>query len=185
MHDEIEQQFVSGTDDLLPGDKTLLDYSILNLMQRSLAYKKGWLTRIWAARQRARRIAMGNDDIIVQSKRAERITKWMKLHKDRPKWTKRRRQDTIADTTMEEATAPNDKYIHDEVYLMECINEGMEKHTGDDTPNTDGNQWTRGEEEPQRTSISNIFNCVNSVIGFEGPIANPNTSCTHIVSRNP
>jgi hypothetical protein len=82
MHDEMEQQFIAGNDELLPGDKSLLDYSILNLMQRSLAYKKGWLTRIWAARQRAKRIAMHDDDIILQSKKAEHITKWMKLHKD-------------------------------------------------------------------------------------------------------
>jgi hypothetical protein len=85
MHDEIEQQFVMGNEDLLPGDKSILDYSILNLMRRSLAYKKGWLTRIWAARQRAHRIAKRDDEIIVQSKEAECLAKWMEQHKDRPK----------------------------------------------------------------------------------------------------
>jgi hypothetical protein len=87
MHDEIEKQFIKGDEELLPGDKSILNYSILHLLQHSLAYKKGWLARIWAARQRAQRIAKKDDTIIVQTKEAERITRWMKRHKDQPKWT--------------------------------------------------------------------------------------------------
>jgi hypothetical protein len=185
MHDEMERQFVYRNNNLLPGDKSLLDYSILQLMQRSLAYKKGWLTRIWAARQRARRIAMQDDDIVVQSKEAERITKWMKLHKDRPKWTQRAKQHTISDTAMEEASSQNDKYTSDGDYLMECVDENMGQDMGKELPDHDDHQWTTQAKEPQRMDISNIFSCVKPMIGFEGPTINSNTSCTHIVSRNP
>jgi hypothetical protein len=57
LHTEIEQQFELGIADLPTGDRTLLSYNILHLLDKSLAYKKGWLTRIWAAQQRAYRIA--------------------------------------------------------------------------------------------------------------------------------
>jgi hypothetical protein len=185
MHDEIEKQFVAGNEDLLPGDKSILDYSILNLMQRSLAYKKGWLTRIWAARQRAKRIAMRNDDIVVQSEEAECITKWMKLHKDKPKWTTRKRQATIQDTVMEDAAAPHDKYTSDGEYLTACVCENMELQEDSNKPEEQDNQWMEQEEDPQQTDISVIFSCVNRRAGFEGPVTDSNTSCTLIVSRNP
>jgi hypothetical protein len=127
MHDEIEQQFVQGSEDLLPGDKSILDYSILNLMQRSLAYKKGWLTRIWAARQRATRIAMRNDEMLVQSREAARIVQWMKTHKDKPRWKERKRQSTISDTAMEEAPTDIDNYVNDHEYLRSSVDEEVKQ----------------------------------------------------------
>jgi hypothetical protein len=185
MHDEMERQFVYGNDDLLPGDKSLLDYSILHLMQRSLAYKKGWLARIWAARQRARRIAAQDDDIVVQSEEAGSIKKWMKLHKDRPKWKQRAKQHKISDTAMEEATSQNDQYTSDGNYLMECVDENMGQDTGKVLHDHDDHQWTMAATDPQRMDISNFVSCVKPMVGFEGPTINSNSSCTHIVSRNP
>jgi hypothetical protein len=185
MHDEIEQQFVSGSEDLLPGDKSILDYSILNLMQRSMAYKKGWLTRIWAARQRAHRIAMRNDEIIVQSKEAECLAKWMKQHKDRPKRKTRRRETIIDDTVMEEVSEQHNNFIIDSDYLMDSVCENMQQQTGSRGPNIQ-HRWTEQSEEPKQANISNNFSCVNQQAGFEGPDTNPHISFTLIVdSRNP
>jgi hypothetical protein len=127
MHDEIEEQFVIGNEDLLPGDKSILDYSILNLLQRSLAYKKGWLTRVWAARQRAQRIALGNDDIIVQTKEAECLIKWMKHHRDRPRRKVRRPQQTTDDEVMEETEDQQNNFISDSEYLAANVSESMEQ----------------------------------------------------------
>jgi exonuclease III len=126
MHDEIERQFVQGSEELLPGDKSILDYSILNLLRRSLAYKKGWLTRIWAARQRAIRIAKRNDELCVQSKEAARIVQWMKTHKDRPRWKERKRRSLIPDTAMEDAPADKD-YVNDQEYLRSSVDEEMKQ----------------------------------------------------------
>jgi hypothetical protein len=185
MHDEIEKQFVIGEEGLLPGDKTILNYSILHLLQRSLAYKKGWLTRIWSARQRAQWIAMNDDAIIVRSKEAERITNWMKLHKDRPKWTKRMLQKIIPDTVMEDTSTHDDRYIGDGEYLEASVSEDVRWQEEGKQPNEQDDRRMDRSKETQQADISNIFSCDNRRIGFEGPVTNSNTSCTHIVNRNP
>jgi hypothetical protein len=185
MHDEIEQQFVMGSEDLLPGDKSILDYSILSLMHRSLAYKKGWLTRIWAARQRAHRIAVRNDEIIVQSKEAECLAKWMKQHKDRPKRKTRRRETLIDDTVMEEVSEQHNNFIIDSDYLMDSVRENMQQQTRSGGPNIQ-DRWMEQSEESKQANISNNFSCVNQKAGFEGPDTNPHISYTLIVdNRNP
>jgi hypothetical protein len=185
MHDEIERQFVQGGEDLLPGDKSILDYSILNLMHRSLAYKKGWLARIWAARQRAQRIIMKDDEIIVQSKEAACLRKWMTHHKDRPKRRKRRRETTIDDAEMEEVTGQHDSIIIDSEYLMECVSENMQQQTGSEELNIQ-QLWTEQSEESKQANLSNRISCVNQKAGFEGPDTNPHISFTFIVdNRNP
>jgi hypothetical protein len=180
MHDEIEKQFIQGDEDLLPGDKPILNYSILNLMHRSLAYKKGWLTRIWAARQRAQRIAKKDDTIIVQTKEAERITRWMKRHKDRPEWTKQRLQRMIPDTVMEEAAVPGEGYIEDGKYLEDSVREDVRGQRDSIAPNQQDEKRMDLEEGTHQEEISNIFNCDNIHDGFEAPILD----FTHIV-RNP
>jgi hypothetical protein len=185
MHDEIEKQVIRGDEELLPGDKSILNYSILHLLQRSLAYKKGWLARIWAARQRAQRIAMKDDTIIVQSKEAERITYWMKLHKDRPKWTTRRLQKIIPDTVMEEAPAQDESYIGDGKYLEDSVREDVRWQDRGRQPNEQDARRMDQSEDTHQKEISNIFNCDNRRNGFEGPVLDFNTSCTHIVDRNP
>jgi hypothetical protein len=185
MHDEIERQFVQGSEDLLPGDKSILDYSILNLIQRSLAYKKGWLTRIWAARQRAQRIAKKNDEIIVQSKEAACLRKWMSQHKDRPKRRMRRRETTIADAEMEEVSEPHDNGITDSEYLMECVSENMQHQTGSEEHSRE-QVWMEQSEEKEQANLSNVISCVNQKAGFEGPDTNPHISFNFIVDkRNP
>jgi hypothetical protein len=70
IHIEIEQQFELGYTKLLTGDQALLDYNILHLLDKSLVYKKGWLAQVWAARQRAQRIAEHNEKLILQAKEA-------------------------------------------------------------------------------------------------------------------
>jgi hypothetical protein len=185
MHDEIEKQFIIGEEDLLPGDKNILNYSILHLLQRSLAYKKGWLTRIWAARQRAQRIAMKDDTIIVQSKKAGRITNWMKLHKDRPKWKTRRIQEVIPDTVMEEASPHDERYIGDGEYLEDSVREDVRLQDESKRPNEKDERRMDQSMETQQSDISNIFSCDKRRTGFEGPVTDFRTSCTHIVNRNP
>jgi hypothetical protein len=194
MHDEMERQFIIGNETLLPGDKNILDYSVIQLMQRSLAYKKGWLARIWAARQRAQRIAMQDDTIIFQSKEAEAIINWMKLHKDRPRWTVKRLQRTIPDAVMEE-TAPTDaEYVRDMDYLEESAREDVRTQEIEKGPNeredvrmNEGNEDVRGEEwnETQRMDISDSFSCDKGGNGFEGPVLEWQTSWTQIVNKNP
>jgi hypothetical protein len=185
MHDEIERQLIQGGEDLLPGDKSILEYSILDLMHRSLAYKKGWLARIWAARQRAKRIAMKNDEIVVQSKEAACLRKWMSQHKDRPKRRTRRRETTIADTEMEEVSGQHDGGIIDSEYLMECVRENMQHQTGSEERSME-QVWTEQSVETIQGNLSNVISCVNKKAGFEEPDTNPHIYFNFIVdNRNP
>jgi hypothetical protein len=130
LHTEIEQQFDLGTGNLPAGDCTLLSYNILHLLEKSLAYKKGWLARIWAARQRAHRIAERDDALIVQSKEASQVYQWCRRHKDQQTHRKRRRyteQDTADDPEVE--PSPNQK--------RRCNNAGMQETESSDTDPTD------------------------------------------------
>jgi hypothetical protein len=184
MHDEIEEQFVMGGEDLLPGDRSILDYSILNLLRRSLAYKKGWLTRIWAARQRAQRIAMGDDEIIVQTKEAECLSKWMTQHKDRPKRKIRRQRRTIDDDVMEETEEQHNNFISDAEYLVENVSESMNQMMGSGTCQME-DALKEPLEESMWMDISDNLSCVNQSSGFGGPHINTHTPCNLIVDKNP
>jgi hypothetical protein len=104
LHTEIEQQFELGAADLPVGDQTLLSHNILHLLDKSLAYKKGWLARIWAARQRAHRIATHNDELVLQSKAASQVYQWCLHHRDHPPARKRKRHQ---DQTMDEHSDVN------------------------------------------------------------------------------
>ena len=73
-----------GKDELAPGDHDLLEYNILSLLDRSLTYRKGWVTRIWAARQRAQRIAKKDEELIPQTKEASLLYQWFRYHKEQP-----------------------------------------------------------------------------------------------------
>jgi hypothetical protein len=160
MHDEIERQFVQGSDELLPGDKSILDYSILSLLQRSLAYKKGWLARVWAARQRARRMASRDDTLIVQSSEARRIAHWMKTHRDRPKWKEKIQQKKGSDEEMEDTAPAMEEYIDDQEYLRPIIGEDIRWRPGEqlvlqdvemcDQPYTTGSQQPDALQENPR-----------------------------------
>ncbi|MGL5936607.1 MAG: hypothetical protein ACRCZI_13415, partial [Cetobacterium sp.] len=121
LHVEIEKQFLMGKDDLATGDQTLLDYNILELMDRSLAYKKGWVTRLWAARQRAQRIAQKKADLIVQSKEASQLYQWFKYHKEE---TRKRKWSTI-ETSKETVaiTSLQGPYVDDQEYLCQVVAE--------------------------------------------------------------
>jgi hypothetical protein len=83
LHDLIEREFLLGTEGLSVGDKDLLNCSVLQLMRRSLTYKKGWITRVHAARQRAARIAANNDELVLQSKGKSRLYQWLETHSTR------------------------------------------------------------------------------------------------------
>jgi hypothetical protein len=107
MHTEIEQQFEQGATDLAIGDQPLLDHNILNLLDKSLAYKKGWLARIWAARQRAHRIAAHDNELLLQSKAASQIYQWCLHHK--PSSRKRKRYQDQTTDEHEEATPTDSK----------------------------------------------------------------------------
>jgi hypothetical protein len=184
MHDEIERQFVLGSEELLPGDRSIMDYSILNLLRRSLAYKKGWLTRIWAARQRAQRIARSDDELIVQSKEAECLIKWMRHHKDRPKRKTRRQREMTDDVIMEETEAQHNDFISDAEYLVENVRESMDQQM--DSSNGQMEDETKEQlEVPRWMEISEVFSGVNQSSGFGGPHVNAHSPCNLIVDRNP
>jgi hypothetical protein len=148
LHTEIEQQFELGTADLPVGDQTLLSYNILHLLDKSLAYKKGWLTRIWAARQRAHRIAAQDNELVLQSKAASQVYQWCLHHKDPPPFRKRKRhqdqameEDSDADSTPDQKrgekgtgnddwaptdTTPTDmQYINDNEYCAHILVEQL------------------------------------------------------------
>jgi hypothetical protein len=119
LHTEIEQQFDLGTDNLPAGDQPLLSHNILHLLEKSLAYKKGWLARIWAARQRAHRIAARDDALIVQSKEASQIYQWCRRHKDQPHRKRQRptENDTTEDIMLEQG--PNQRRRRDHSKMWE------------------------------------------------------------------
>jgi hypothetical protein len=53
LHKVIEEEYIRGAGSLMPGDRSLLDYNLVQLLNRTLAYKIGWVTRVGAAQQRA------------------------------------------------------------------------------------------------------------------------------------
>jgi hypothetical protein len=186
MHDEIESQFVQGNDELLPGDKSILEYNILNLLQRSLAYKKGWLTRIWAARQRARRVATRNDELIVQSKEGNQIIQWMKTHRDRPKWKEKAQSRGQEDEVMEDATPPVEGFISDQEYLRSSVGEEMQWRSAEqpelqDVDMSDQMQESESHatDEQEGTPIGKYhcqFQLCQTPDRFEGSVMVQNTS---------
>jgi hypothetical protein len=82
-----------GAEELALGDRALLAHNVLGLMDKSLAYKKSWLARIWAARQRARRIATRNQELTLQTKEASLVYQWCLHHREQPKRKKRPGED--------------------------------------------------------------------------------------------
>jgi hypothetical protein len=128
LHDEIERQLLQGKETLLQGDKSLVEYNILHLLQQSLAYKKGWLARVWAARQRAQRIAAQDNELIVQSKEASLIYLWMKTHKDRPKRARRTATYEISDDQAVNMTPLQEAFISDAEYLASSAQEANIQH---------------------------------------------------------
>jgi hypothetical protein len=109
---------------LLTGDQALLDYNILHLLDKSLAYKKGWLARVRAARQRAQRIAEHNKKLILQTKEASQIYQWCKYHKDTPAYKKRKRthNQEVEDKNQDLHSAEL-IYVRDQDYLTHSVQE--------------------------------------------------------------
>jgi hypothetical protein len=81
LHDLINAEFVSGEDDLLPGDRNLLHRNILQLLQKPISYKKGWIVRMHAARQHAKRIETKKNDLQLKSKETSRLYQWLAIHR--------------------------------------------------------------------------------------------------------
>jgi hypothetical protein len=89
LNEVIEEEYAKGGDTLMPGDQSLLEHNIVQLLSRTTAYKIGWVTRIGVAHQRVRRKRVADDEATVLSKQASTLYKWLKAPCQRP--TKRQR----------------------------------------------------------------------------------------------
>jgi hypothetical protein len=167
LHTEIEQQFELGATDLAIGDQPLLDHNILNLLDKSLAYKKGWLARIWAARQRAHRIAAHDNELIMQSKAASQIYQWCLHHKPSTRKRKRYQDQTIDEHAEATSTDPkrqkgddsaaddpvdtdptDTQYIRDDDYCTNILAEQFP--AADQTPQTKRLDGNATQPQPNR-----------------------------------
>jgi hypothetical protein len=84
LHEVIEEEYIRGAGSLMPGDRSLLDHNLVQLLNRTLAYKIGWVTRVGAARQRALRRRMADNEATARSKQASKLYKWLQAPCRRP-----------------------------------------------------------------------------------------------------
>jgi hypothetical protein len=126
IHEVIEEEYVRGAGSLMPGDKSLLDYNLVQLLNKTLAYKIGWVTRVGAARQRALRRRLADNEATMRSKQASKLYKWLQAPCRRP--TKRtKRVHSITDEEDRATTEQReDPIILDCQYLENCVTESIQ-----------------------------------------------------------
>jgi hypothetical protein len=148
MHDLITAEFSSGEEGLLPGDRHLLNCNILRMLQRPLSYKKSWLVRIHAARQRALRIKAKQDDLKLQSQEKSRLYQWLKIHKS-DKWVSRPKR-THSNRSVEHGTIEDEEeQAGDGEYLHAPSEEDLHKSDNRGTSTKSAEQVTMVETEEQ------------------------------------
>ena len=84
---EITIQLQLGNNTLQPGDHHHANHNLITLLNRSLAYRKAWLTNITAARLRFHRIQQNNNELELASQEASGIYQWMRDHRETPTYT--------------------------------------------------------------------------------------------------
>jgi hypothetical protein len=124
-------EFRKRTLTLFEGDKSLVEHNLINLLRKTLAYKKGWLQRIQIARQRFYQKVAQDNDLILQTKNSSTLLVWMKRHKDTLNFKKRRTKAPEETNVLDDGTA-----IGDEEYLQQAICDGKQE-VGKSTHNTE------------------------------------------------
>ncbi|MGL5934640.1 MAG: hypothetical protein ACRCZI_03340 [Cetobacterium sp.] len=123
IHEVIEEEYVRGAGSLMPGDKNLMEYNLIQLLNKTLAYKIGWVTRVGAARQRALRRRMADNQATIRSRQASKLYKWLQAPCRRPtKRTKRTHTTPEEDITMQ-LEVP---VVVDRQYLEHCVAESIQ-----------------------------------------------------------
>jgi hypothetical protein len=120
----ISEEMAKGAMDLDPGNRNILGQNIIiSLMRKYIAYKKGWITKVLAARQRAHRKRSRDDEIVLLSKNASTLYKWLKnYHLQLQPRKKARRQETEEEATINEANL-GVPIIEDHLYLADATGE--------------------------------------------------------------
>ena len=78
LDNEIALENSKGTATLLPGDHSKLNVNLIDLLNRSVAYKQAWLSNTSQARERCMRIHQQNNELKTKSYENSLIVRWQR-----------------------------------------------------------------------------------------------------------
>jgi len=77
LHDSITRELLAGARALPFADRHHFEHNVLDLLDKSLQFKKNWLLNVQAARKRYERLHNVNAGLQEESRATSKLLKWM------------------------------------------------------------------------------------------------------------
>jgi hypothetical protein len=98
LNEVISKEMTQGAAGFDPGDCSILEQNVIQLLQKPVPYKKGWVTRIPAVRQCAHQKRCQDNKLALLSKKASILYQWLTWDQNHLPPRKRARREDATET---------------------------------------------------------------------------------------